>query len=626
MESKRPLENNNILFQLRDRLSSSPEAFSDIVAAIVAEFNKDDVRTWLLDVLKNYADQSSWKTLLDDLTDLHNIKCKIMQCEAEGVLSLRHIPVELKKIYPISCRAAEHLALLQIDEKNAEQVKDFILAVALLLARKEKNIIDDNRDPSKTERMKGYTDNRSRQDMFEATIYRSLVAIVNQYPAVRSSIPVQVIPGQNEQEFIAAMRSLDAKSELRFKHYFILKYLPKQVEQLPDYKTILDPEARHKVQLDKKEKLLVLNEQADSINQSVPALSPAEINQLSQIMGGAKHIKSETVLNEIRNSELEYEQSIKRINEAESKEMESFWDWIPAFKYLQTPSSEKECERQGVIASYQEKKARLQKRLDDCMRYELKIFYASNVTGYDYRTQLYSKFLGVMYDLQETRIQKAFDTTFHVYKGVNAAGEPGQKREFKYYFMGVPEYHGASNKLLHQGLYALNCFLYFCGLFLLIPLKNTIKFFIEYGPKRLEAYFENRMENAGLKSTYLFAAIGYGVARLGWIIGRTITSPFTSCFAVIKWSGTKIIQCVSWIKTNNHRSADVHVEPDRSTQPVSVKSSHASLHEMGGLMSHTAELTVPLKMSTSMTDESMPASLSFTPINQGACLDKKLSM
>lgn len=441
MESKRPSE-NNVLSEIREQITSSFDAFSRAVTTLVSEYNKDDAVTWLLDILKKHDQEPTWRKLLEVLMDLHVTKMEIMRYEAEGPLSLRHIPQRLRRIYPLSCKTAEYISQLHLDEKNVEQVKDFVLVVALLLARKEKNKIDDEMDPAKTERMKGYTENRSRQDIFDGTIYRALVGVVNKYSAVRALISIQNIPGQNEQELINAMQYLDENSELRFKHYFILKYLPKQVEQLPDYKTIEDPEMRYAVQLDKKEKLHVLIGKAARINASVLRLSRIEMNQLADMTDNMDLVKSETILNQMRDLELEHEQNIKKLNETECKKTASIWDWVPILNYWQ---SDEENEQQIMIKRYKEKHAYLQRLFEACLRYELKKFYI-NSSGNDYSSRLNLESLTILADLQQTRIQKAFTTTFHIYDGVNAAGERGQKRGSKYYFWGVPEYSGSNDK------------------------------------------------------------------------------------------------------------------------------------------------------------------------------------
>lgn len=116
--------------------------------------------------------------------------------------------------------------------------------------------------------------------------------------------------------------------------------------------------------------------------------------------------------------------------------------------------------------------------------------------------------------IQKLRLQKAWDTTYEVHK----FGD--QKREFKHYFLGVPQYLG------HKKQFAFSWFLYTVGCgFLFTPIKNTLKLFTEAFPKKMDAYCENNLEKIHSSD---FALIGHYFFKAWWLGLRPITSPIVS--------------------------------------------------------------------------------------------------
>ncbi len=113
--------------------------------------------------------------------------------------------------------------------------------------------------------------------------------------------------------------------------------------------------------------------------------------------------------------------------------------------------------------------------------------------------------------IQDLRLQKAWDTTYEVYK----FGD--HPRKFKHYFLGVPQY------VEHTGYFAFAWLLYTAGFgFLFTPIKNSLKFFTEAFPKKMDAYCENNKE-----SSYL-ALAGHYFFKAWWLCLRPITSPIVS--------------------------------------------------------------------------------------------------
>lgn len=122
--------------------------------------------------------------------------------------------------------------------------------------------------------------------------------------------------------------------------------------------------------------------------------------------------------------------------------------------------------------------------------------------------------------IQKLRIQKAWDSTYEVHK----LGD--QKREFKHYFLGVPQYSGLKKS------FVLSCILYTIGCgFLFTPIKNTLKLFTEAFPKIMDAYCENNLEKIKFSN---FALVGHYIFKAWWLGLRPITSPIVSLKAAWK--------------------------------------------------------------------------------------------
>lgn len=138
--------------------------------------------------------------------------------------------------------------------------------------------------------------------------------------------------------------------------------------------------------------------------------------------------------------------------------------------------------------------------------------------------------------IQNLRLQKAWDTTYEVHK----FGD--QEREFKHYFLGVPQYLG------YKGHFAVACFLYTVGFgFLFTPIKNTLKLFTEALPKKMDAYCENRLERLNISELSSdLALVGHYFFKAWWLCLRPITSPIVSVKAAWHSSDNIENKYVAW--------------------------------------------------------------------------------
>ncbi len=118
------------------------------------------------------------------------------------------------------------------------------------------------------------------------------------------------------------------------------------------------------------------------------------------------------------------------------------------------------------------------------------------------------------FKIQKLRVQKAWDTTYEVHK----FGE--EKREFKHYFLGFPQYLGLKKSFVFSWfLYTIGC-----G-FLFTPIKNTLKLFTEAFPKIMDAHCENNLEKTKYSK---FASVGHYIFKGWWLVLRPMTSPVVS--------------------------------------------------------------------------------------------------
>lgn len=137
--------------------------------------------------------------------------------------------------------------------------------------------------------------------------------------------------------------------------------------------------------------------------------------------------------------------------------------------------------------------------------------------------------------LKEAFLDNAFDQTFYVYQDARG-NETNKAQSWHQYFLGVPR------KDQHKLFYFLDWLSYIGGGFLIIPLKNTLKWVVEFVPNFFMTLIDNNLTQLQYQRNpvpsgldVLFNFLAYGFFKILHILGRAITSPLTSAKVGFKW-------------------------------------------------------------------------------------------
>lgn len=136
--------------------------------------------------------------------------------------------------------------------------------------------------------------------------------------------------------------------------------------------------------------------------------------------------------------------------------------------------------------------------------------------------------------LSDAAIENTFDQTFYVYQ--NSKGqETNTPKSAYHYFWGIPE------KDQSKFFYILDWLSYIGGGFLIIPLKNALKWTIEFLPNLFMTFFYNNIKQLQYQTPssnifdILANTLAFGLFKILHVLGRTVTSPLTSAKIGFQW-------------------------------------------------------------------------------------------